>query len=213
MESQPYKRAEHHFESEISRIEKATIREREQLAELESRFETEIYSEFEGKFSDIESEEGEIRDQEEKFEKDFRELESRYFNKIGNIGNEQEGIARSQKQILQGIGSEDQIRARIRSQQTVFQRNIEGEIKREEQDIEYENSIIEGLREEEGKLRERIRNEFDEAIKNNASKLPKGVTNILEAQRMGCDFEIAKCENERYKRAYELFKKGAWKNG
>lgn len=95
LQSESYRRAEHDFESEISRIERATKAEREGLEEMEERFEREIYSRFEAKFDDIERGREDIEERRANLEEESRDLETRYFNKRREFDQEEAGISRS----------------------------------------------------------------------------------------------------------------------
>jgi len=56
---------------------------------------------------------------------------------------------------------------------------------------------------------ESIRGELIKELRQPANKLPKRVKFILEAQRVGCDFEDSKRQEQYYKRAREFFNKGS----
>ncbi len=95
LQSEPYRRAEHDFESEISRIERATKAEREGLEEMEERFEREIYARFEAKFDDFEREREDIEERRANLEEESKDLETRYFNKRREFDQEEADISRS----------------------------------------------------------------------------------------------------------------------
>jgi hypothetical protein len=231
--SKSYQRAEHNFESEISRIENATKAERQGLEEMESRFEKEISSELTGNFDAIKSEE-------ETFREYCSNLESRYTEKAESIKLEQEGVDELTEEVLDSNKSEKRIRAEFEEQQqTIEQEFIERtervklsikresksftELKREEstiaeefrkleeQEQRYFQSKIKRLGEEERNIDQSVREELLRDIKQNPRRFSKGIRNILEAQTMGYDFKNAKREEIRFKRAKELFIKGTWK--
>ena len=60
LESQSYKRAEQHFDEEISRVEKATEKVKQELRALEERYGQEVFSEFAGEFEAFELQEKEF---------------------------------------------------------------------------------------------------------------------------------------------------------
>lgn len=95
LQSEPYRRAEHDFESEISRIERATKAEREGLEEMEERFEREIFARFEAKFDDFEREREDIEERRANLEEESKDLETRYFNKRREFDQEEADISRS----------------------------------------------------------------------------------------------------------------------
>jgi hypothetical protein len=76
--------------------------------------------------------------------------------------------------------------------------------------IQFEESEITRIRKEEGSIEESAGKEFDREIKNNARGLPKEFTNLLEVQRLGCDYKEFKLLEERYKRSQKFFDKGTW---
>lgn len=55
-----------------------------------------------------------------------------------------------------------------------------------------------------------VREQFLRDIDRNPSKFPQGIRTLLEARGMGSDFEAAKRQENRYKRARELFNKRTW---
>ena len=105
--SQSYRRVEHLFEQEISRIEKATREHQSRLDDLQRAIESEIHSEL-----------GERRDELDKRRDNFREyvngLEGRYLKKRSEIRGKQEDTDR-QLESRHNIGeAEREIRARYR---------------------------------------------------------------------------------------------------
>lgn len=240
LESQSYQRIEQHFESEISRVERATESERKKLGDMENRFENEIRAQLAGEFQAIEFQENQFNEEERSFQKNTTDLENRYFDKIAGIRQEQREISNLTREELEDHRTEDEIKEQFRdkaesmegdfiTERRRIERNIEtqrkrieeliqekasltkqfGQLERDEQN-EFERKTRE-LGEEEANLEGTVREEFYRDVRTNPRKFSKGVKNILEAQRMGHDFEDAKCEENRYKRARELFVKGAWK--
>lgn len=76
--------------------------------------------------------------------------------------------------------------------------------------IKFEESEIKRLRKEEETIEESARKEFNRDIKTNARELPKGINALLEAERMGHNFKIAKLKEECYDAARKFFRKGTW---
>lgn len=211
MDSQSYKRAEHNFESEISRVERATKTERQGLEQMEERFEREIYAKFRDKFDEIKERREIVSTERSKFERKSRSLETRYLNKRREIEQEEEELSRciressdieeKSKSIRNAI---DRVRRKIKDLPETFKKlEIESKRKFDEDRRELEN--------EEGELVSSVTEEFYRGIRSNTRKFPEGIRNILEAKRMGYDFENAKREENSYKRARELFNKGTWK--
>lgn len=233
LQSEPYRRAEHDFKSEISRIERATKAERQGLEDVERRFENEIRTQLAGEFEAIKSEE-------ETFQEYCSNMESRYTKKAKELEIEQEGVDELTEEILNGNKSEDRIRTEFEEQQqTIEQEFIErtertrNSITRENKNLEFykrkASAITDEFREleeqeqkdfetkirqlesEESNLDQSVRKDLLRDIKQNPRRFSKGIRNILGAQTMGYDFENAKREENRYKRARELFIKGTWK--
>ena len=99
LESQSYKRAEQHFDEEISRVEKATEKVKQELRALEERYGQEVFSEFAGEFEafelqekEFEREEKEFGREETQFQKHFNGMEEKYLTKRRSIENEQDKI-------------------------------------------------------------------------------------------------------------------------
>ncbi|MFC7443616.1 hypothetical protein [Mesoflavibacter profundi] len=211
LQSEPYRRAEHDFESELSRIESATKAEREGLEQMEERFEREIYAEFRGKFDEIKERREIVSTERSNFERKSRNLETRYLNKRREIEREEEELSRciressdieeKSKSIRNSI---DRVRRKIKDLPKTFKKlEIESKRKFDTDRRELEN--------EERELVSSVTEEFYRGIRSNTRKFPEGIRNILEAKRMGYDFENAKREENSYKRARELFNKGTWK--
>ena len=211
LQSEPYRRAEHQLESEISRIESATKAGREELEQMEDRFDREIYTRFKDKFDELKEKREVLSVKRSNFEWKSRDLETRYFNKRREIEQEEEELSRciressdieeKSKSIRNAI---DRVRRKIKDLPETFKKlEIESKRKFDEDRRELEN--------EEGELVSSVTEEFYRGIRSNTRKFPEGIRNILEAKRMGYDFENAKREENSYKRARELFNKGTWK--
>ena len=78
---------------------------------------------------------------------------------------------------------------------------------------EFEDSEIYRLEREEKNIERTVREEFYREIKESSSGLPREIKAILDAKRVGITFAVTEREEERYKRASEIFDKGTWKRG
>lgn len=160
---------------------RAEFKEQEQIIELELRERTGTITE------NIEAEEAhieELRKEEESLPESFEQLR----------GEATESFEKSKSKLRREEEGLSGYYKRLRD-------DAEGR-------YEIENKRI---REEESNLKDTVREEFHKALKGNPSKLSRGIKNILEAQRVGRDFEIAKRQEERYRAARKLFNKGTWK--
>lgn len=105
--SQSYRRVEHLFEQEISRIEKATREHQSRLDEIQTGIESEIHSE-------LGERRGELDKRRDQFQQYVDGLERRYLKKRSKIKGEQEHTNR-QLESRHNIGTaEKEIRARYR---------------------------------------------------------------------------------------------------
>lgn len=103
LESQSYRGAEHNFEREISRIEKATKEHQSKLDGIQEGIESEIKSELREKIQSIEHRRA-------KFESESSDLEERYNSKRSKITREQNNIEREIELRHEIGGSENSIR-------------------------------------------------------------------------------------------------------
>ncbi|MCM4166577.1 hypothetical protein KCTC52924_03517 [Arenibacter antarcticus] len=298
LESQSYKRAEQHFESEISRVERATEAERKGLEEMEARIDEEVREQFRDRAFDVESQRGNLSIRERGFREKFNDLDDRYQSKKEELRREQKGVDRDKESELENGGTEESIRERFKrsseelrdefeeisegdkriihnrmesngkiSEKTEQLTELFGQFESEEQgsftnrknDIGKsfkdqsrleEESLSENNRREERSIKElqfkertlseefrkleereqesyregraeidREEKGFEESIREElirelgqtANKLPKRLKFVLEAQRVGRDYEIAHREEQYYRRAREIFNKGTWK--
>ena len=240
LQSEPYRRAEHNFESEISRIEKATNRARAKLEAMEEECEREIREELAGTLQSIETQEREFSREEINFQEYNTNLEKRYYDKIKEVREEQNAINALKKEELEQNRDEREIKQEFGRKEDDAQQNFENRRKKIARDIEFEKTRIKHiqengrklpskfeqlerterenferakteLKEQEKSLEKTVREEFGREIRSDSSKLAKGVRNILEAQRMGNDFQDAKRKEQFYTAARELFNKGTWK--
>lgn len=83
--TQLYRRIEHQFESELSRVKTNTKRNRERLDELERGFENEVYSSIRHQEDEIEEGFREFERQQIEFEENYSDLERRYIKKAGEL--------------------------------------------------------------------------------------------------------------------------------
>ncbi len=297
LESQSYKRAKQHFESEISRVERATEAERKGLADMEGRIDKEVREQFTDRTFDAETQGGHLKYREDKFREEFTDLDERYQSKKEELRNKLEGVNRDKESELENGGTEESIREKFRgtsqelreefeyeekSINRIIESSIEskntlsgeseelpeyfGRLESEEQDslrerrnkikewfemlnrneedsisanIEIEERSVRELRDKErsiseefGKLEEQeqesfreeearldreerqyetsIRGEIIKELGQSTVQFPKRVKFILEAERVGRDFENAQRQEQHYKRAREFFNKGTW---
>lgn len=296
--AEPYRRAQRDFESEISRIEKATDSERQRLEEMEGRIDKEVREQFRDRAFNIESQRGDLNVREEGFREEFNDLENRYQSKKEELRTNQRRVNSDKEAELENGGTEESIRGRFgrasqelregfdREEESlirIIERRIEtnnqlsgeseelseefrqlekqeresfnirkteareqnrewyrineegiseniGREKRSIGDVQYKEQTLreefeqlekqeeESFREEkaildseEKGLEESIREELIRELKEPTSELPKRIKFILEAQRVGRDFETASSEEQYYRRAREFFNKGTWK--
>ncbi|MAS71301.1 hypothetical protein [Zunongwangia profunda] len=85
--------------------------------------------------------------------------------------------------------------------------------RREVEDFEFSKRKIEERIGEIIEDREQIEERLLEEIRRDSSQLTKRIRALLEARRFLGIYSTAKCDNERYQRAYELFRKGTWEKG
>ncbi|UKM63884.1 hypothetical protein GSB9_00430 [Flavobacteriaceae bacterium GSB9] len=110
LDSESYKRAEHQFESEISRVETATKAEKSGLEDMERRIENEIRVQLAGEFQAIEFQEEQLNQDESEFRAYKADLERRYLAKHKNIRGEQESIDKLEKQQRKDKRTEAEVR-------------------------------------------------------------------------------------------------------
>lgn len=181
LEGKPYRETERDFEREIFRIKEASGKEEQELARLEKYYREEAVEEASRRFPNFEREESGIEQEERKFEIEEREWEERHF-KIRDELREQLGEVENFGEVKESIESEAE------------------EIDRR----------IENVLQDKERIEDRVLEEFEIENREDSSELSKRIRVILEARRVVSDFTDAKRENERYKRAYELFRKGTW---
>jgi hypothetical protein len=177
LESQSYKRAEQHFDEEISRVEKATEKVKQELRALEERYGQEVFSEFAGEFEafelqekEFEREEKEFGREETQFQKHFNGMEEKYLTKRRSIENEQDKINSLTRKELEYNSTEEQINREFREEDSQLQREFDykgGELGRDIEDgtkkLEEIKKRREAIPEEFRKLKTQERNEFANA--------------------------------------------------
>ncbi|NLP58561.1 hypothetical protein [Lutibacter sp. B1] len=85
-------------------------------------------------------------------------------------------------------------------------RDFEGKINLEENEI----TRIEG---EQNSLESTTLNELRKGLDENSPELSTRIKTLLEVRRVASDFEVAKCEEEFYKRVEKFFNKKTWSRG
>ncbi|WP_417237672.1 hypothetical protein [Bizionia sp.] len=135
IQSEPYRRAEHHFESEISRIEEATRAERQGLEDLERRLDAEVYTSIAGEYEAFKLEEEQFNVEEYEFKPKGRDLETRYFNKRRELEQEEGDLSKLISEYSELGDSAERIRREFRTQLAVRKIDIERETETTERDI------------------------------------------------------------------------------
>ena len=153
LQSEPYRRVEQHFESEISRIEDATKKERQELEDLERIHSAEVFSNFAGEYNQFEREEN-------KFQGEFNNLEGRYKSKEREV---RESQGREDKLIQKyydsgSLGKE--IKERYRIKEAGIGKDIEYQQQRGEEFKLEEGRISDSFRQ----LEERAEKDFEEEL-------------------------------------------------
>lgn len=174
LESQLYKDTERLFEQEIQRIEEATSRHRSRLDEIQAGIEREIHSELESRRGNIESRRRKIKEK-------SLDLEKRYFDRRGEIAEEQEHTDREIKFRYRVGKTEDDIRR---------------EFEREERGIDDEQTIAsrqEGYLDSDTREESRFADNFEReqnSIRREFGKLEKIERNKFEGLREGLQSKI-----------------------
>lgn len=171
------------FQSAIKRIEEETREFDKHIESEENRMEEEVWREFIRETELVVGRIEEIRVENEIIEDKIRtSIDTKIKSTEKSIGN----IGIRQKRI------DDTIRRDFRTK------------------IEFEESEIERFEREERELETTVRDEFHRECIEHPAKLSERIRNILETERLANNFELAKRQEARYKRAYELFRKGTW---
>ncbi len=113
-----------------------------------------------------------------------------------------------EESISREIREEERSVEELRNKQGTLSEDF-GELEEREQESFREKEA--GIIEEEKRFQESIREELMGELGQPSCGLPKGTGFILEAQTVGHNYKGAHRQETRYKRARELFNKGAWK--
>jgi len=181
LEGEFYDNIKRDFEREIFRVKKATEASQKRLADLEKRYDEEAFSEIAGRFEDFEREKSEFERAEEIFGTAKSGMEKLYFGKRNEL--------------------EEQFREVENFELT------KKSTERETADLDHR--IREVFQNREG-IEERVLRELEIKNRGDSSELSRRIKILLESKRHVSNFADAKCENERYKSAYEFFRKGTW---
>lgn len=170
--------------------------------------------------------------EEEKEDRDYKNLEERYLTKRRNLENSIERARVSEKTREKLIGDIEEERRKITRIEEDLRTTIDTEIREVERDIrlakieegeveskvfeefkkqiEFEDKEIERLTIEEENFEVTVRRGLLEDINTNSERLPKRIKDLLAARRMGSDFKALSSKEKRYKGAYKFFKKRTW---
>lgn len=175
------------------------------------------------KIADIESTIEQIEGETGKFDKHIESEENRMEEQVWRefVRETELVVGRIDEIRVENEIIEDKIRTSIDSQIKsteksignigIRQKRIDDTIRRDfRTKIEFEESEIERFEREERELATTVRDEFHRECIEHPAKLSERIRNILETERLVHNFELAKRQEARYKRAYELFRKGTW---
>ena len=154
LESQSYNRTEQLFESEISRVEKATAAEQQRLGKLETGIDNEVQLQYADQFIELDRQRGKLDESEKEFRRHIEGLEERYRTKDDKIRGEQEEIRGDQEGLndikrreLENGGTEESIRERFRRAGEELRHDFEitsEDLKRSiDREIEYKGKLSE----------------------------------------------------------------------
>ena len=170
----------------------------EQEREIENRLVEQFRTKEKSLSGDIEREERNIhtiRERKSTISEEFRKLEEKertfFKEQEREIGERAEKIIR-----------------RIREQEGAISEDFR---KLEERERERYSEQEKEIAEQEENLERAILEELSRELEKSSDGLPREVGFILQAQRVGRDYEDAEREEARYKRAREFFEKGDWK--
>lgn len=134
MESQSYKRVEYHFESELSRIEKASEEHRQRLDELERKYEGEVSAEFEFEENSITERRTDLRNKEKKWNAHYTDVERRFFAGSSELRAQQDSI-KEQISTKYGVrNTEEGLREEYNKRITSIRKEEESLLKRKKAD-------------------------------------------------------------------------------
>ena len=265
LRSEPYRRVERLFESELSRVAQNRQRDQQRLGKLEESNREEAltrnreshgkikskYGDLEKRYNDknqelqqateaydsdqriresieyyIEQEEATIKRIEQEtneFDKRIESEESKMGERVWDefSGETELTESRIEEIRIKNNNIEEKIRTVVNSQIEATERSI-GDIRIQQErvkstiweefrtNIEFEKSEIQRIEREEKGIEKTVREQFHRDLKEHPSKLPERIRIILETQRVGDNFKIAKCEEDSYKRAKKLFEQKSW---
>lgn len=209
LESESYKSAERKLGEEIQRVERNTVKAERQWEDLRSRIDTEIYNRFSEQRGAVEYESTLLEKRTNVEQERHRELETRYFNKRGEIEIAQEQYrSPEQDEIDQITGMFKELDVdpfnpresieRIRRENSGIENGIKRGIRNTQELIDGEVAETERIRVEADKVRanseSRIRAEFEDRRRESVSALEAGdyerVSGIQRGLRVVCDVRI-----------------------
>lgn len=184
LEGKSYREAERDFEREIFRITEASRKAQQKLASLEEYYREEAIEEASRRFPNFGKEEAKIEEEERRNGNEETELAEEYLR-----------IRDKLEKQLREVRDFGEVKVSIEGDKEDTKRRIE-----------------QVIRDREG-IEDKILEELENENREDSSELSKRIRVILEARRVVSNFADAKRENEKYTRAYEFFRKGAWKKG
>src|SRR5690606_10111119 len=165
------------FESEISRIERATKQAEQELQDLERRYDAEVFTEVKGEYESLEFRDKNFRKEETKFQREIEDLENRYHNKIRGIEEEQRAIIELTEEEIEDHRTEEGIRADFEEEQHVIEQEF----------IERTDRVILNIRRENKNL---------ELLKRETSMLTDEFRGLEEQEQTDFEAEIKRLESE-----------------
>lgn len=201
LESEHYKRIERLFREEISRIEKASDREREGLEGMESAIEQEVSYETEIQFR---TEEIQFRTEEKRFEayntllnEKYRELESDFEREKGELEREETEIERAIELAERPGGIEGEIRDGIKSEESRINRELK-DVEEGQEDVTRMQRVCEYSAREYRENRERL-----EAEKREIEAADDNFEQYAREKERRIDREFADLQEQASKRVSE----------
>lgn len=144
LQSEPYRRAELDFESEISRIKAATKKAKQELARLEERARRDVFKGFRKEFDTIERKQTEITKQITKEENRYRDLEERYFKKRKELQEKEFEINNLLRENEKYQKPDSETTERYRREEKYHQEKNEG-IDKQIRDLQSRTEALQGL--------------------------------------------------------------------
>ncbi|WP_442847186.1 hypothetical protein [Leeuwenhoekiella sp. H156] len=210
LESESYKRAEQLFERELSRVKRATEAERAGLDSMEERLEGEVYREFEGAYKELQERGDKLRAEEREFSAEQADLERRYFNKDGELGEKSNQVEEFTERESKVIRENKQIKEEREGAIKLLQhkegglQEFFGQLEKEERSsfnfrkFEAEERLREQYREKESRITKRI-GEEEEAIRRlqeETNSLRREFAKLEEQERARSTAETARIIEE-----------------